>query len=225
VGVTALAVAWVLKRTGQPNRRARAAWIFIGVLFIYFGIDDASEIHERVGSAIGRFVEARLDTMPVLVRSLYESNPTYNWQAFVAPVYAAAFLFSLTFCWIAFGTSGLRRYIMGCGLLYAVSQFGLDLIEGLDGFEARQENWAAALGIDAYGVTHTFAVTEEVLEMAGTTLLWFAFLRYFGIRADGITLRLKRGVGTAAVPALSATASSPGHVTAREDQGAIAQNA
>jgi hypothetical protein len=101
---------------------------------------------------------------------------------------------------------------MGCGLLYAVSQFGLDLIEGLDGFEARQENWAAALGIDAYGVTHTFAVTEEVLEMAGTTLLWFAFLRYFGIRADGISLRLKRGAGTAAMPALSATTSSPGHV-------------
>lgn len=155
----------------------RAGWVFVTLFFLYVGIDDASEIHERVGSAMGRAFEDSGGTS-------MEWFPSYSWQLFVAPVLAVCLFVSCLFVAIQTRSMWVRGAVVSCLVCFAVSQ-GLDFIEGMDHWA---DIWAAELQVDEYAVAHGQRAIEEYLEMLGTTSIWMALMWEAGIRFAGVNL-------------------------------------
>ena len=165
-------------------------WILIGMFFFWIGVDDFAEIHERLGSVLERLVENRVgENIPFI--GLFLKNPSYNWHTFMTPLFALCGLGITVFLWTAFRQTKLFSYLfLGFGC-WVVAQ-AIDYMEGLDQIESLYKGIQETLAIKRkYGVTHTFKVVEEVLEMFGTTLLWIGFLRYFAMVADGFQIQLK----------------------------------
>lgn len=176
VGAVALFAAW-LSRSG----RVRWGWIAVGLFFIYVGADDASEIHERVGSALGRAAEEGGSTWK-------ETFPTFAWQLFVAPLLAAGLLSSVVFSWFQSTAVVAKRWIFIAVVCFGVSQ-GLDFLEGIDSLESTYKSLAERWDVRVYVVTHTLKVVEEWLEMVGTTGFLAAFLSIAGGLAEGRSVR------------------------------------
>ena len=164
-----------------------AAWVLIGLFFLWIGIDDFAEIHEKLGGVLERLVEANANDA---VADVLLWNPSFSWHTFILPVFAAFGLFILGFLWMSFRQFGLLRFLTLGFSCWAVAQ-GIDFVEGLDEAEDLYERIQSSLGIEReYGVTHTFKVVEETLEMLGTTLLWTGFLYYLARVSNGLQFRL-----------------------------------
>jgi len=158
VGLAAWMVAW----HGHQHLSAarRYGWIGVGTFFTYLSADDASEIHERLGSAIGRVVEAGDSTVLAWF-------PSFAWQLFIAPILALSLLASVLFLSSVAHTRTLRFLPLVALGIFAVSQ-SLDFIEGIDGLYS---GWADQLGWLEYSVSHSFRMLEEFMEMLATSLL------------------------------------------------------
>lgn len=176
VGVVAMFAAWLSR-----SRRTRWGWIAVGLFFIYVGADDAAEIHERVGSAIGRAAEKSGSTWK-------ETFPTFAWQLFVAPLLAAGLLSSVVFSWLQSKDSAARRWILVAVVCFGVSQ-GLDFLEGIESLESSYKDLAERWNVRVYVITHSFKVLEEWLEMVGTAGFLAAFLNIAGGLAAGRCVR------------------------------------
>jgi hypothetical protein len=208
VGIAALAIGQVERLRGS-ELAPRAGWALVGLWFIYLGVDDAAEIHERMGGFLKSLIAEDPAERPALVRFL-ASLPSYSWQSFIAPFYGAVLILSVTFAAWFLGPHRLVRYLVGGFALFVISQ-GIDFIEGLETFEhvvfldgllgieffagledadAFYQALADRLEVKLYLVEHTFKVVEELLEMLGTTLFLVGFLSYLSIRSAGLTLRL-----------------------------------
>jgi hypothetical protein len=176
VGAVLGAIGWIERRVG----RGAAGWWTLGALFAYIGLDDALGVHERVGSAVRNTTGS----------AVFDLMPSYSWQVVFVPIFGGAALFMLAFLWQRLSPS-LRR-----GLFVALGCFvvavGIDFVEGLDGvFDAI----ADALGVRHYTLSHAAKVTEEILEMLGTTtfLAVFATRLVEGLAALRIDVRLPPG--------------------------------
>jgi len=163
VGCSAAAVGAFQWRDGAWW--TRIGWAFTAAFFVYVGIDDAAEIHERVGSAIGRAYED-------VDGDFMAQFPSYAWQLFVAPVLALGLFGSVAFVFTQSRSFAVRTALFSCLLCFAVSQ-GLDFVEGIDGLF---DDIADRLKVDDYAVSHSFRGAEEYLEMVGTTSMWAAVL-------------------------------------------------
>lgn len=187
LGVTVFLIAAV--EAPRISRLKMWGWILVGMFFVWIGIDDFAEIHERLGAAIERNVEKQSDEQDGVVGFLLQ-NPSFSWHSFISPIFAMTGLFILAFLWTTFWRLNLTRYlILGFGC-WAVAQ-GIDFTEGLDDIDDYYKSIQDSLDIERkYGISHTSKVIEEVLEMFGTTLLWVGFLHYFATVADGLQLRI-----------------------------------
>ena len=164
------------------HHRLVRCWPF----FLWVGIDDYAELHEKLGGAVNRMAETGDNTQ--LTETLL-ANPSFNWQNFIAPIYALFCLGVLALAGPEFWRRGLWPWMLfgfGC---WAVSQ-AIDFVEGMD-VAADIYDWAqATFGIERrYGVTHTAKLIEEMLEMFGTTLLWIGFLHYLAALLQQRSLR------------------------------------
>lgn len=168
VGATALAL-WKLGK-GEIGTRA---WLFPGVFWVYVGIDDNAEVHERVGSALERASEGA---------GFVSAFPTFAWQLFLAPLLAAALLISVVIVWRRVERG--RPLLVACLACFAVAQ-GLDFLEGIDGLF---DGWAETAGLADYTVSHAFRATEEMLEMLGTTAFWAPTLWQLAEQTRGISV-------------------------------------
>lgn len=178
LGATVLFIAAVESRS--PPRWKTIAWVLTGLFFIWLGIDDYAEIHEKLGGVLERKLGAD-DTA-------WESA-SFSWHTVIAPFYALCCLAIAAFAAAAFWRRGLLMYLVFGFGLWAVAQ-GIDFIEGLDEVEDLYDWLQQTLGVERrYGVTHAMKVTEEMMEMFGTTLLWVGFLHYLGQAADGLGMR------------------------------------
>jgi len=189
LGITVFLIAIVQKN--GISRLKFWGWILVGMFFLWIGIDDFAEIHEKLGDAFERMFDKSDKEWGGVIGFLLK-NPSYAWHAFVAPIFALCGLIILLFLWTAFWQLNLTRYlILGFGC-WIIAQ-GIDFTEGLDNIDDFylwiKERFAFE---SKYGVSHTFKVVEEVLEMLGTTLLWIGFLHYFAIVADGVQIQLLR---------------------------------
>jgi hypothetical protein len=118
-------------------------------------------------------------------------NPSYSWHAFIAPLFGLFGLGILAFLWMRFWRHRLLRWIIAGFGCWALAQ-GMDFVEGLEQAGALYDWMQATFAVDRrYGVTHSWKVVEEVLEMLGTTLLWVGFLKYLATAADGLQIRLR----------------------------------
>lgn len=187
VGVTVILIAAV--EAPHISRLRMYGWILVGIFFLWIGIDDFLEIHEKLGGALERMVADESGNQDGIAGFLLK-NPSFSWHTFIAPAFALIGLAILAFLWKAFWRLSLTRYlILGYGC-WAIAQ-GIDFIEGLEGIDHYYTSIQEGLDIERkYGVTHSLKVIEEVLEMFGTTLLWVGFLLYFGITSNGLQIRI-----------------------------------
>lgn len=180
LGVTVLAIAAI--DSAASRRWKTAAWVFTGLFFIWLGIDDYAEIHEKLGGVLERMLDGGAASW---------DNPSFSWHTVIAPFYAVCCLAIAAFVGLEFWRRGLIIYlVLGFGL-WAVAQ-GIDFVEGLDEVDGLYDWLQAALGVERrYGVTHSMKVIEEMMEMFGTTLLWVGFLHYLAQISDGMNLKLR----------------------------------
>lgn len=182
VGLTIFAIYFVTRAQGAP-RGTRRGWLTLGFFFAYLGLDDTAKVHERLGSVVGDLFEAQI----VPIRGLLGID-TYDWQLFLAPLFALMGLFMLVFLWRHFGRYALRTYLVLGLACYAVA-VSIDFLEGTGTFFF---NLGEAVSMDEDFVRHNFKVTEEILEMFGTTMFWQGFLHFLARISDGFRLRLTR---------------------------------
>lgn len=169
VGATAIAL-----RHTTDDRIERRGWMIVAVFWTYVGIDDNAEIHERVGSALGR---ATADS------DFLSAWPGFSWQIFLAPVLALA-LFVSTLVAARYAPAG-RAMLVACLACFAIAQ-GIDFLEGIDG---QFDEWAADLGVAPYTVGHGLRSIEELLEMLGTTAFWSVSITLLATRLSGHTIK------------------------------------
>lgn len=195
LGVTVFLIA--ITQSPVVSRLHTMIWVLIGLFFLWIGIDDFAEIHEKLGGALERLAS---DGEKGVITEVLMQNPSYSWHTFIAPFFAVCGLGILGFLWMAFWRLKLVRYlILGFGC-WGVAQ-SLDFIEGLDTAELFYSWFQQTLSIESYyGATHFFKVVEEVLEMLGTTLLWIGFLSYFAHVSNGMQFRLSLRGGKDNVP-------------------------
>jgi hypothetical protein len=166
VGATLLGVGLA----ERANGRTPGGWWFLAGLFTYIALDDGLEVHERMSSAVRRMTDT----------AAFDAFPTYGWHLLYGPVLGASGLYMLWFLWRRLDVA-LRPRIALAVACFVVA-VGIDFVEGLDGvFDA----FAEALGVRDYTVSHGFKVTEELLEIFGTTVFWTTFLAQLGVALDG----------------------------------------
>ncbi|MBE9563389.1 MAG: hypothetical protein IMF12_11070 [Proteobacteria bacterium] len=188
LGITVFLIATVQSR--YISRLKLWTWILIGMFFLWIGIDDMAEIHEKLGGALERMAN-KDDTEWGGPIGLLLKNPSFAWHTFIAPFFALCGLLIAIFLWTVFWKLNLTRYlVLGFGC-WIIAQ-GIDFTEGLDNIDDYYISIKESLDLERkYGVSHTFKVVEEELEMLGTTLLWVGFLHYLANITNGMQIRIK----------------------------------
>jgi hypothetical protein len=178
----------------QPGMRWKAtAWLVLASFFIYMAVDDGAQLHERLGSTVEATREdpgASLDFFP-----------SYTWQLIFLPFFGALGLFMLVFLWRELG-SPHSRVLLLTAIAFQVFAVGFDFLEGLepdhpwnlyaaisDRYDL--EPWTESrFGESSYDTLDHFSrSTEETLEMAAISILWFLFLRHLSVVPGHLKVR------------------------------------
>jgi len=186
LGVTVFFIAIV--QAPYISRFKLGMWLFIGLFFLWIGIDDSAEIHEKLGGALERM--AKKDGNQGVIIEFLLKNPSFPWHTLIAPIFALCGLIVTIFLWTTFWQLKLTRYlVLGFGC-WAIAQ-GIDFTEGLKNIDEFYESIQKSLDIERkYAISHTSKVIEEILEMFGTTLLWIGFLKYFATVSHNTQIKL-----------------------------------
>lgn len=139
----------------QSTRWECIGWTIVALFFIFVSFDDAAKFHERMGTALRVKVERATDV------ELASWFPSWGWQLYVAPLFAAIGLYMCWFFWRAVAPR-LRIWVFLGFTLLAVA-VGIDFVEGMLDRQDEQVN-------------HLMRLTEEMLEMFGTTAFLYVFL-------------------------------------------------
>jgi hypothetical protein len=189
VAAVLLLVTLVIRGQNQGSRPKLVwGWALITALFFYMGVDDATKLHERMGTIFSELVtgsEGRTD--PGLLGQLYDVFPSYTWQLVLGPVVAIAGLFVFVFLMRELPSLHLKLLVcLALGLF--VIAVGMDFVEGM-------ENGIMIHVADVFSTfpgraVHFSKSIEEFLEMAGTTIFLFVFLKTLAHTTPSITFEL-----------------------------------
>ncbi len=184
-GLTALLIYMVSRKAGKPI----FGWLIIALFFMYMAIDDAAQIHERVGTAFEVIAKREGEG---LLASILNVSPSYPWQLIFVPVFGSIGLYMTYFLWRELNVSGSRILVIAALACMAVA-VGLDFIEGLD----KQHPWniytmlKEFYAVESYTVWHFAKVAEEFLEMLSISLFWLVYAKHLlhllkqqGVRVD-----------------------------------------
>ncbi len=176
----------------------RRGWLIVALFFTYMAVDDGTRLHERIGTVFETLLEN------VAGAGLLQRFPSYAWQVFFVPLFAAAGLFTAWFLLRHSPRSRTRAVVLlALGLLGLA--VGLDFLEGL----GREHPWnpytylvqnfdlesgsRALFRKSAYFITRHFSkVLEEIFEMLANTLLWIVFLGYLFDLGAKLRIRVVR---------------------------------
>ena len=176
-------VLWLIfmvYRSRQESRGKVFAWGFLAGFFTYMSADDASKIHERLGTAFSKIVpEKGASSSDGFFGWLQSIFPSYDWQIAVLPLFVGIGFFMLFFLLREFHDRKNKILLfvaVGCMALAVV----IDFFEGLDNSHAwKIERWIwEALDTRRYNVTHFAKALEEFLEMLSISLLLMLFTRH-----------------------------------------------
>ncbi|HEY5644986.1 MAG TPA: hypothetical protein VIS76_03510 [Pseudomonadales bacterium] len=136
-------------------------WVVVALFFLFISFDDTARFHERAGTAMRVKVEALTET------PLQTWFPSWGWQIYVMPVFAAVGAYLAWFFWRELPPS--RRVFAYLGFALFATAVSIDFVEGV---------------LDRRGVeiNHLMRLVEELLEMVGTTAFLYAFLQTLGDR-------------------------------------------
>lgn len=185
-----LCVIWALVKRRSGPAWSRRGWLGLAAFFFYMAVDDGAKVHERIGSALGSTFAEGSGKSDTWISRVVEAFPSYNWQLFVMPIFAAAGVLLFLFLWREL-TDRRGRLLLVTAMACLVVAVGLDFIEGLDEehpwnlhahldrwleLDPWAQAWFERSGIDT--VVHFSKSIEEFLEMLANTLLWVVFLRH-----------------------------------------------
>lgn len=188
LALSAVLLLITLVTRGQ-NQGARSklvwGWGLITALFFYMGVDDATKLHERMGTIFSELVTGSEGSPnPGLLGQLYDVFPSYTWQLVLGPVVAVAGLFVIIFLLRQLPALHLKLLICAAMGLFIIA-VGMDFIEGMEnGFMVRV---ADVFSTSTARAVHFSKSIEEFLEMVGTTIFLFVFLKTLMGAAPSIT--------------------------------------
>ena len=177
-GLIGLLVALALKAKGE--RKRSYGWTLLGLFFIYIGVDDAAQIHERCGTAFKTYMTQNPETFGFLT-----NYASYSWHLLFGGFFGSVALFILIFLWKEYPTRR-RQMIYLIALGCYVLAVGMDVIEGLMG---GLDHVAELFDLKASLVRHSSKVIEEFIEMFGTTLFLVSFLIHYIHEAPGLIVK------------------------------------
>ena len=189
VGAVLLLITLVVRGQNQGSRSGLVwGWGLITALFFYMGVDDATALHERVGTIFSELVTGpagRPD--PGFLGQLYDVFPSYTWQLVFGPFVAVSGLFVIVFLMRQLPALHLKLLVwVAMGLF--VMAVGMDFVEGMEnGFMLRV---ADVFSTYPGRAGHFSKSIEEFLEMAGTTIFLFVFLKTLAYTTPSITFEL-----------------------------------
>jgi hypothetical protein len=189
---------FVIDRGQGASRWRSLGWAVVAVFFTYMAIDDGTQFHERIGTAVSVMHRRGAGAQS---GDLFSAFPSYAWQIVFVPGLALLGAFTLLFLGHEIPDRWGRTLVvagLGC---FAVA-VGLDFVEGLPREHPlnlqtwlidRLDLYASArrhFGRSAFEVVAHFSKSlEETLEAFGTTLLWIAVLRHLMHRAGQVRVR------------------------------------
>lgn len=178
IGQVALALG-LCQRLRMPHGARAWGWFATAAFFFFLSLDDASLVHERIGS-IAKILAKRGDgtRSAEILQSALSAYPSYAWQLTIGPVYLLAGIVLLRFLWKESPSFTAFRIVLTAFALLAVAQ-GLDFIEGIEGGHRAIENYFSA---SRYTVRHFFKVVEESLELVAASHFLLGFLYYLESR-------------------------------------------
>ncbi len=170
----------LVRRSQSAERRELIGWGIIAGFFTYMSADDASKIHERMGTAFSEFRKSgTAEQAGGGFQDLVNLFPSYDWQIVALPLLAGTGLFMLYFLWHRFEDLFARKHLLLAVGIMALAVV-LDFIEGLD--ESHSMNIYIGLEeifeLESYTVSHFAKALEEFLEMASISLLLMLFVRH-----------------------------------------------
>ena len=169
-----LCAYFIAKQRSVENKKHKAnSWFVIAGFFAYMGIDDASQLHERVATITADvFLDSNAGFFLI---DVVKDFPSYYWLVIVLPIFAALGLFMLFFLLKEFETKEVMRlFLIGIG--FYVAAVGLDYFDGIESYyDSIVEDTLLTFG-DA---RHISRAIEEFIEMVGTTFIVVAFLQHW----------------------------------------------
>ncbi|MEO5365692.1 MAG: hypothetical protein H7831_04955 [Magnetococcus sp. WYHC-3] len=168
-GVVATALGLLLRGTGQRQRGM--AWLAVGGLFLFFAVDEAAVIHERVGALLGGWVESGPSQSKVVQSFL--AFPGYAWEILVLPFYLLAGLAVARWVVMEMGRDARGWFLLGGGGLLLGLAIVLEFIDGTGEYRS----FSLWLDLPLRETRHVMQSLEEYAEMVGMILLGAVFLR------------------------------------------------
>ncbi|MDQ7003883.1 MAG: hypothetical protein Q9N67_02730 [Ghiorsea sp.] len=184
-GLTAMVIYMISKQMGKKTLET-LGWLVTALFFIFMAVDDAAQIHERVGTAFKTIAEREgNDALSVILNI----SPSYPWQLIFVPIFGGIGLYMAYFLWMQAQGSDTKRLIV-IALLLMGTAVVLDFFEGLD----KRHPWNIYTYIReyyelrSYTVSHFAKVLEEFLEMLSITTFWVIFTKHLMrlIKGEGV---------------------------------------
>ncbi|MFB6356360.1 MAG: hypothetical protein ABEJ65_07585 [bacterium] len=193
IGGTVGLITWYQYRSGR-SRWITGLWLLITLFFVFMSLDDASRIHERVGIVIDVILNDSGGGMSEPGSWMYwiQTFPTWYWQLFVAPFYVGFSLFMAVFFWNRYRPLGVFKFLILGFVAYFIA-LTLDFLDGIDNIYMDLVLWSGWTG---RSIQHVSRLTEEYLEMLGTTSIWYAFLYYTAYLYEGSRIAFVESGGT-----------------------------
>lgn len=151
----------------EKGRKARWPWILIGLVFTAASCDEASEIHENIGSLLQEFV------MDKQVRALSEASPGSPWIGYYAPLLALVILGFVVFLFRRLTNLRSKIVVICAFACYAIA-ISMDFFQGMP--DPQRVRLAAAIGVSRPALVEFSIIFEEMCEMLGCILLTNSFL-------------------------------------------------
>ena len=178
----------VRRRTRGSGSRVAVGWAIIAGLFIFLGIDDATKLHERIGTIFSELVtDDDGDPAGHVLGRLYDVYPSYTWQLVLGPFLAAVGLFLLWFLYRELPSWPLRGLIVAGVALFFIAE-AMDFIEGLD--NEIPDTIGDFLSTSEGRVIHFSTSVEEFLEMTAAGVFLWVFLRHLVSMTPSITFQV-----------------------------------
>lgn len=166
LGGTCLVMA--CRESAAGHRWQAWDWRSLGFFFCFLSFDDASHIHERLGSAFSLYAKTQSAEGNISVAAwLGESFPSYFWQVLYMPVLGIIGSFFFIKLWKELKNTWPRILLVLAFSVLALAE-GLDFLEGL---VMRYYAIETLFNVSPGAIKHSQQVVEEFLELIGVNLL------------------------------------------------------
>jgi hypothetical protein len=171
-----LANVFRVERARLPNRKLNVVWLLLSIAALFFSADEASAIHERLGTLLGTVV--RKDPEGLLAR--LAGIHSYYWAIIYVPIALPTAIVVGTLLWRELGPA--RKYAIAGVLLYFVGSVILDHFQV---FWATPEG-PALIEFNMQLYYFDIYLCEELLEMFGVSLVVLASLKHWVRRSSDL---------------------------------------